>query len=163
MTAPCFRSATADDLPAILALLRDDALGAERERADEAHYRRAMVAILADPNNEILVMEIEGALAGCLQLTYIPGLSRKGAWRAQIESVRIGSSLRGRGLGRRLFEAAIARAQARGCRIVQLTSDKRRRDAQGFYRGLGFVASHEGYKLALAPASVQAAAGRRQD
>ncbi|MHA7125418.1 hypothetical protein ACRTEC_03385 [Janibacter indicus] len=37
----------------------------------------------------------------------------------------------------------------RGATLVQLTSDKRRGDAHRFYERLGYVASHEGFKLEL--------------
>ena len=146
------RPATRDDLPAIVELLADDPLGQTREDTSEptaSCYTSAFAALEADPNNELVVMEREGAVLGCLQLTYIPGLSRKGAWRAQIESVRIASSLRGEGLGRRLFEWAIARAREKNCALVQLTTDKARPEALRFYESLGFQASHEGMKLGL--------------
>jgi ribosomal protein S18 acetylase RimI-like enzyme len=84
-----------------------------------------------------------------LQLTFIPGLSRTGVWRGQIESVRVAKSARGTGLGSDFIEWAVARCAARGCGLVQLTSDKSRRDAIRFYEKLGFVASHEGLKRNL--------------
>jgi len=133
-------------------LIADDGLGRGREDTTEplaACYLRAFDALERDPNNEMIVMAWDGAVVGYLQLTFIPGLSRRGAWRAQIESVRIASALRGQGLGRRLFEWAIARAKEKNCGLVQLTSDKARAEAHRFYSSLGFVASHEGMKLAL--------------
>ena len=133
-------------------MLADDPLGQAREDTSEppaAVYTSAFAALEADPNNELAVMVREGAVIGCLQLTFIPGLSRKGAWRAQIESVRVASSLRGEGLGRRLFAWAITRARDKDCALVQLTTDKARPEALRFYEGLGFQASHEGMKLAL--------------
>jgi GNAT superfamily N-acetyltransferase len=145
------RAATAADLPAILRLLADDPLGKARETAVEAPYRAAFDAIAADPNQAMIVAEADGAVVGCFQLSFLPGLSRRGAWRAQIESVRIDSSLRGRGAGQAMMEWAIARARDRGCALVQLTTDKRRGDAHRFYARLGFVASHEGMKLTLHP------------
>lgn len=48
-----------------------------------------------------------------------------------------------------MFVHAIERARERDCHLVQLTSDKQRPDALRFYEKLGFVASHEGFKLAL--------------
>lgn len=149
-----FREAVAADLDAIVAMLSDDPLGAEREHPDggsAACYRHAFRQIEADPNNAVIVVEAEGALLGCLQLTMIPGLSRAGMMRAQIESVRIAASQRGRGLGRVMFEWAIAEARTRGAGLVQLTTDNSRPDAKRFYEGLGFVATHHGMKLALEP------------
>jgi GNAT superfamily N-acetyltransferase len=146
------RPAERRDLPAVVALLAEDKLGSLRERVEEPLadcYLRAFESMAADPNNRQIVAELDGQVIGCLQLTFIVGLSRRGATRAQIEGVRVARALRGKGIGRRLFEWAIAEARAQGCHLVQLTTDKRRADAHGFYESLGFVASHEGMKLQL--------------
>jgi ribosomal protein S18 acetylase RimI-like enzyme len=146
------RQARREDIPPIVAMLADDALGATRERYQDPlpqPYWDAFNAIDADPNNRLLVAEENGAVVGCLQLTFIPSLSRLGAERAQIESVRIASSQRGSGLGRRLIEEAIAQARTHGSKLVQLTTDKARTDARRFYESLGFTATHEGMKLNL--------------
>ena len=145
------RDAVASDLPAIVAMLADDSLGREREagRVDTL-YGRALAAIDADANNRQLVAIENGEVVGCFQLTFIPGLGRHGSWRAQIESVRVKLSRRGGGVGALIMAWAIERARERGCVLVQLTTDKRRDDAHRFYRRLGFVATHEGMKLALA-------------
>jgi ribosomal protein S18 acetylase RimI-like enzyme len=146
------RDAKREDVPAIVAMLADDALGRARERFEDPlpqPYWDAFAAIEADPNNRLLIAEVNGAVAACLQLTFIPGLSRLGAGRAQIERVRVASAHRGAGLGRKLIESAIAEARRHGSQIVQLTTDKTRADARRFYEGLGFVASHDGMKLNL--------------
>lgn len=147
-----FRTATRADLAVIVEMLADDDLGRERERAGEPlaeGYERAFEAMSADPNQELIVACLDGRVVGSLQLTFIPGLSYQGAWRAQIEGVRVHASARSQGLGQRLIEWAVARARARGCRMVQLTSNKRRTRAIAFYQRLGFTASHEGMKLDL--------------
>ena len=150
-----FREARAADLPAILALLADDPLGKYREMAlpgdaeIPAGYRTAFETIAADPRNQLIVAEVDGAVAGCLQLTFIPGLTYQGGERALVEGVRVSAAVRGQGLGKAMMAHAIALAKARGCVIMQLTTDKRRTEAQDFYRQLGFTASHEGMKLRL--------------
>ena len=149
MSDAVFRAASAHDVPAIVALLADDVLGAAREHPGDAAYDAAFAAIAADPNQLLAVAEMSGRLVGCLQLTFIPGISHRGAWRGQVESVRIGADQRGSGLGRRMMEWAVEQCRARGCRLVQLTTDKTRADARRFYESLGFVASHEGMKRAL--------------
>jgi ribosomal protein S18 acetylase RimI-like enzyme len=151
MSAPLsLRDARRNEVPAIVAMLADDILGGAREQVDDLRlYYDAFDAIARDPNNRLLVAEVDGTIAGCLQLTFIPGLSRGAAWRAQIESVRIAASARGGGFGRRMIEAAIGLARAQGCKLVQLTTDKARADALRFYEGLGFTATHEGMKLTL--------------
>lgn len=149
---PVFRPATAADLPAIVQMLADDALGATRETCATPlprSYLDAFAAIDRDPNNELVVVELHGAVAGVLQLTFIPSISYRGGWRALIESVRIAAPLRAGGLGRQLFAWAIQRAHQRGCHLLQLSSDKQRLDAIRFYESLGFVASHAGMKLHL--------------
>lgn len=148
-----FRRAAAPDLHAIVGLLYDDALGRTRERLsdplDQA-YLAAFEAVDADPNQLLAVGEAaDGAIVACLQLSFIPGLSHLGLWRGQIESVRVASDRRGQGLGERLFEWAIETCRARGCGLVQLTTNAGRAEAQRFYERLGFEASHVGYKLDL--------------
>ena len=149
------RRAVAADLPAIVTLLADDPLGATRETVASPlppAYGAAFAAIERDSNQELVVVtDAHAAVVGVLQLTFIPGITQRGAWRAQIEGVRIAAALRSGGLGRAVFEWAIARARERGCRLVQLATDKTRPDAHRFYRSLGFVASHEGMKLVLTP------------
>jgi GNAT superfamily N-acetyltransferase len=146
------RRATRDDVPEIVRLLADDVLGRERERYElplPQSYYDAFEEIDRDPHQELVVVEEGGRVAGTLQLTFVPGLSHRGARRALVEAVRVDSRLRGRGVGERLMRWAIARARDRGCRVLQLTTDKRRADAHRFYERLGFAASHEGMKLPL--------------
>jgi ribosomal protein S18 acetylase RimI-like enzyme len=148
------RRAEAADVRALVALLAADQLGAGREgdpadRGALAPYLAAFAAIDADPAHLLVDAAGGDAVAGTLQLSFIPGLARRGAWRAQIEAVRVAGNLRGRGLGESMIRWAIAEAERRGCALVQLTTDKRRADAHRFYRRLGFVASHEGMKLDL--------------
>jgi GNAT superfamily N-acetyltransferase len=147
-----FRKATADDLPYILSLLADDSIGAGREIRGESvstEYVQAFEAVSLDGNQLLAVAEQEGRVIGTLQLSFIPGLSRGGAWRGQIEAVRVASDRRGEGIGGAFFKWAIAACRERGCKLVQLTTDKRRLDAHRFYDRLGFVDSHVGYKLQL--------------
>jgi ribosomal protein S18 acetylase RimI-like enzyme len=149
---PRIREGTRADLPAVVALLADDPLGAARERvADplDPAYAAAFAAMRAQGGNVLLVAELEVALVGCLQFVVIPGLSRAGVKRAQIEGVRVARAHRGQGIGQRLVEAAVARAVAEGCGLVQLTTDVARPDAKRFYERMGFVASHHGMKRAL--------------
>ena len=147
-----FRHAHRDDVAAVVAMLADDALGSTREDASDPPnpaYIAGFVAIDRDPNQLLAVGERDGAIVACLQITFIPGLSRLGQWRGQIESVRVASAARGDGIGQQLFEWAIEQCRRRGCGLVQLTSDKTRGDAVRFYERLGFTASHEGLKLNL--------------
>ncbi|MFB8211203.1 MULTISPECIES: GNAT family N-acetyltransferase [unclassified Streptomyces] len=144
------RRATADDLAEIVALLADDPLGAQRESPDDlAPYRAALRRLADDPNQHMMVAVREERVVGTLQLTVIPGLSRRGSTRSVIEGVRIHADERGSGLGTRLIQWAVDESRRQGCQLVQLTSDTSRTDAHRFYERLGFVASHVGFKLAL--------------
>ncbi|MCK7623349.1 GNAT family N-acetyltransferase [Streptomyces sp. RS10V-4] len=150
MSDPVIRRATEADLPAIVAMLADDPLGATRESpGDLAPYRTAFTTLAADPHQHLVVAERDGRVVGTLQLTVIPGLSRRGATRSLIEAVRVHADERGAGLGSVLIEWAVAESRTLGCRLVQLTSDASRTDAHRFYERLGFEASHVGFKRAL--------------
>jgi GNAT superfamily N-acetyltransferase len=145
-----FRRATSEDVPAIVAMLADDALGATRESPDDlTPYLDAFTVIDTDPHQLLVICEQDGAIAGTMQLSFIAGLSRKGATRAVVEAVRIHRDARGSGLGTRMMEWAIGEARDRGCVMVQLTTDASRTDAHRFYERLGFEATHVGYKLML--------------
>lgn len=147
-----FRKAIEQDLPFIVALLADDELGSHREDISSPTnpaYVDAFAAIESDPNNLLLVVESQHQLVGMLQLTFIPYLTHVGTWRCLIEGVRIHSAHRGKGYGELMFQQAIELAREKGCKLVQLTSDKQRPDAIRFYEKLGFIASHEGFKLTL--------------
>ncbi len=147
------RTATDADVAAIVGLIAADQLGATRDgvrdEADLAAYTAAFRSIDADPAHLLVVAERDGQIVGTLQLSFLPGLARRGALRAQIEAVRVAQSERGSGLGAAMMRWAIDEARRRGCALLQLTSDKTRTDAHRFYARLGFVASHEGMKLAL--------------
>ena len=147
-----FRRAGRDDVERIVQMLADDPLGAQRERYElplPRSYLAAFEAIEADPNNEVVVACVDGKVIGVLQITFIPGLTYQGGWRALIEGVRVDAATRSSGLGKALVEHAIERARERGCHLVQLTTDKTRPAAKRFYEALGFVATHEGMKRPL--------------
>ncbi|KZE40248.1 GNAT family acetyltransferase [Bhargavaea cecembensis] len=147
-----FRPAVRSDLEGIVGMLADDNLGRTRENPElplERSYEEAFRAIHEDPNNELIVAEADGKLAGVLQLTFLPSITYRGSWRAMIEGVRTASTMRGRGIGRELILHSIRLAEEKGCRLIQLTTDKSRPDAIRFYESLGFSPTHEGMKLRL--------------
>ncbi|MGW5273196.1 N-acetyltransferase family protein [Streptomyces sp. NPDC004044] len=144
------RPAALTDIPAVVAMLADDPLGAQRESPDDlTPYRAAFQRLADDPNQHVVVAVRDGAVVGSLQLTVIPGLSRRGSTRSIIEGVRVHADERGSGLGTRLIQWAVDESRRQDCQLVQLTSDATRTDAHRFYERLGFIASHVGFKLAL--------------
>lgn len=150
------RHALQADLPAIVRLLADDSLGSGRERAEDlAPYERAFEAIDADPSHLLIVGELlpggtaHAEVVATFQLSFLPGISRQGAWRSQIEGVRVADRLRGQGIGNMMVQWAIEESRRRSCALIQLTTHKTRVAAHRFYERLGFEASHEGMKLTL--------------
>ncbi|MEU3717816.1 GNAT family N-acetyltransferase [Streptomyces californicus] len=144
------RPVTTDDLASVVAMLADDPLGAQRESPEDlTPYEEALQRLTDDPNQHVVVAVREGRVVGTLQLTIVPGLSRRGATRSIIEGVRIHGDERGSGLGTQLIQWAVDESRRQDCRLVQLTSDVTREDAHRFYERLGFTASHVGFKLAL--------------
>ncbi len=145
------REARRADIKRIVEMLDDDALASGREKlgGDMKAYHAAFDIIAVDPNNTLYVWDEDDVAMGCLQLTFIPGMSYQGAWIAKVEGVRVDRSMRGEGIGEEMMKFVIAKARERGCKHVQLMTDKRRHDAQRFYERLGFVMSHEGMKLKL--------------
>ncbi|MBN9584577.1 MAG: GNAT family N-acetyltransferase [Afipia sp. 62-7] len=145
------REARREDIRRMVEMLADDEVARGREdfSGDMAAYEAAFDAIAADANNMLYVWDHQGAVMGCLQLTFIPGMSYGGSWIAKVEGVRVDRSLRGLGIGEQMLDAMIEKSRARGCKQLQLTTDKRRVDAQRFYVRLGFEASHEGMKINL--------------
>ncbi len=144
-----FRKARRDDLRAMLELINDAKMGNVPEHIEDPLpqvYQDAFAVIDADPNQLLVVGEIDGRIVASLQLTFIPGIAHQGAWRAQVEAVRVARALRGQRIGEAMMRHVIALARARGCDRMQLTTNKARDDAHRFYRRLGFVASHEGMK-----------------
>ncbi|MEM8948063.1 MAG: GNAT family N-acetyltransferase [Pseudomonadota bacterium] len=148
-----FRDARAEEVPAIVGLLADDSLGRSREAFGDAidpAYQKAFEAIDRDPNNRLIVADVDGDVAGCMQLTAIPHLTFKGGTRLQIEGVRVKETFRGRRIGAAMIAWAVDVARKEGCHLVQLTSNKAREDALRFYEGQGFEPSHVGFKRYLA-------------
>ena len=146
-----FRAARREDVPAVLALLADDVLGQGREGADISEYYAAYDAMQVEGGNTLIVGEdASGTIIATYQITFISGLSLRAARRAQIESVRVASHLRGQGIGAAMFADAEARARAARCRLMQLTMNASRSDSHRFYQRLGFEPSHTGFKRPLA-------------
>lgn len=147
-----YRAATPADLRFIIELIVEDSVistGDDPADADHADYRNALAAIDADPNQEMIIVERDGSPIGCFQLSYLPGLIRRGMWRGLIEVVHVAEKARNLGIGSDMMRWAIDRCRERNCSMVQLTSNKKRLDAHRFYERLGFLKSHEGFKLYL--------------
>jgi GNAT superfamily N-acetyltransferase len=147
-----YRNATPADLPFIIALIVEDSVvqtGDDPADAAHADYVDALAEITADPNEEMIIVDEDGVPVGCFQLSYLPGLMRRGMKRGQIEVVHVAATHRNRGIGAQMMRWAVERCRQNKCSMVQLTSNKKRVDAHRFYERLGFLKSHEGFKLYL--------------
>ncbi len=145
-----YHHATPEDLPFIIGQIVEDSVVALDDDAGDAmapFYVDALAAITADPHQEMYVVRLDGEAVGCFQLSYLPGLMRRGMWRGQIEVVHVAESRRNAGIGSQMMRWAVERCREKGCGMVQLTSNKKRIDAHRFYERLGFQRSHEGFKL----------------
>ena len=152
MSRLTYRGATPADLGFIVRLIVDDNVVATRDEPDSPDHPRylaAFDAIAADPNQRLVIAELDGISVGTVQLTFIPGISRLGEWRCLVEAVHIAPTHRNLGLGGEMIRWVVEQARQRGCGLVQLTSNKKRLDAHRFYERLGFHKSHEGFKLSL--------------
>lgn len=147
-----YRCATNHDLPTIIALLRDDELGAKRESENnegDLTYFKAFERIRSDPNHYLMVVELHGAIVATCHLTMMPSLTFQGALRMSIEAVRVADAYRAQGIGEWMIRQAIEYGKEQGVSIVQLTTHKSRHKAKSFYERLNFEATHEGMKLVL--------------
>lgn len=147
-----FREATICDLETIVTLLFDDPLGQTRENISfplAPAYFEAFANISSSPNNEQMVLEYEGVIIGCMQISYLHHLNYQGKKIALIEGVRIHKDYQSKGFGKKMFQLALEKIKNQGCHRVELTTDKKRVRAMKFYESLGFTASHQGMKLFL--------------
>lgn len=148
-----YRDATLEDLPLIVRMYADDALGRQREVVSDplsSRYLDAFREIDADPRQRLIVAEEPGGeVVATFQMSFLPHLVLHGGERAQIEAVRVRADRRGAGYGGAVIEWAITQARSRGCPLVQLTTNTERNDAKRFYERLGFQATHLGMKLTL--------------
>lgn len=147
-----FREAVENDVAILVNMIADDILGSKREdnsKPTNSCYISAFGKIKNDPNNELIVVVLENEIVGMLQLTFIQYLGLMGSLRCIIGAVRVQSKYRGQGLGTKIIKWGIKRSAEKGCKVVQITSDKQRYDSIRFYEKLGFKATHEGLRLKL--------------
>ena len=152
MTDLQIRDAQPADLEAIIRLHQEDELGARGDAwtaENRAAYERAFAAIERSPDNRLFVALLDDEVVGTFQLTFIPNLTGRGALRTKVESVKVKGSRRSHGIGARMMEFAAAEARARGAGLLELTSNKARKDAHRFYERIGYSRSHEGFKKKL--------------
>jgi predicted N-acetyltransferase YhbS len=147
------RTATEQDIPSILELYRQLALGGSADEMQNegptGNFRQAFAEISALPGCEVIVAEQESAVIGTAMLMVVPNLSHNALPWAIVENVVVDSGYRGTGVGKLLMEYIKEKAGEAGCYKVQLMSDKRRNEAHKFYAAIGYNATAEGFRLYL--------------
>ena len=140
-----------EQLPAIVALLADDAIGALLEDPSAVDvYQRAFDDMAQNPHSEIYVaLDDAGDVVGCVQMSVAQFLVHRGEKRVEIAGLRINRKLRRSGLGAKLLRHVMEEGRRRGATVAQFTSNKARQEAHMFYERMGFKASHDGYKISL--------------
>jgi len=152
MSGLAFREAEARDLEAIVRLHEEDELGSHGDAwtpENRPAYEAAFAAIARSPDNRLFVVLDGDVVVGTFQLTFIPNLTGRGALRVKVESVKVKAARRSQGIGARMMAFAEAEAKARGAAMLELSSNKARKDAHRFYERIGFARSHEGFKKKL--------------
>jgi GNAT superfamily N-acetyltransferase len=147
-----YRDADEGDVPAIVAMLADDPLGAEREDVSvplPQAYHTAFHTINETPGQRLVVAVETERIVGTMQLLVIAGLSFRGSRHGQIEAVRIATDRRGRGAGAAFVRWGIEELRLAGCTSIQLVSHASRCDAHRFWERQGFEATHRGFKMTL--------------
>ncbi|MEO3434356.1 GNAT family N-acetyltransferase [Inquilinus sp. CAU 1745] len=138
MTRTAIRTATPDDVPAILGLIRELARFEEAEdqvKATEDDLLRDGWGV--SPKFEAMVAEMDGAVEG-FTLFFHNYSTWEGRAGIHIEDLYVSEKTRGTGLGRKLVSAVAALAVERGCRRLDL-SVLDWNPARGFYDALGFA------------------------
>jgi GNAT superfamily N-acetyltransferase len=146
------KKASKSDLPRLVELLIDDELGSKRDgdfEKNKKSYEDMFDLIDKDPNQYLMVILQEDKIIGTCHLTLVPSLTYKGKIRCQIEALRVCSKMRGKGMGHWVIREAIEWGKKNKAKIFQLTADKRRERVKKFYESLGFVPTHDGYKMNL--------------
>jgi len=138
------------DIPEVVSLLSDDEIGRSREVEESARYEAAYDVVARDRSQHLAVVrDRTGRIVGTMQLTVIPGLSRGGATRLQIEGLRVAADRRSRGLGTAMLEWAHDYGRARGAGLAQVATDEVRTRARAFYARLGYDTKDVGLKRPL--------------
>jgi GNAT superfamily N-acetyltransferase len=146
------REAQPEDLEAIIRLHEEDELGAHGDAwtpENRPAYETAFAAIARSPENKLFVAVDGSEVVGTFQLTFIPNLTGRGALRVKVESVKVKAARRSGGIGAQMMAFAEAEARVRGAAMLELSSNKTRKDAHRFYERIGYARSHEGFKKKL--------------
>lgn len=137
------RDATEADLPAVLDLvnaLLDTTTIEWRDEPYSLASRRAWLAAHRAAGDPVLVAVDGGAVVGMAAYADFRDTERWPGYRFTVEhTVHVARSHWGRGVGRRLVEALVARAAASGKRVMVAAVDGENAESVRFHERLGFV------------------------
>ena len=109
-----------------------DSLGDHLDRARFALELAAVPGDYAPPKGALFLARVDGEAAGCV------GVRPLAADICELKRLYTRSAFRGRGLGRKLLEAAVGAARAAGYAAIRLDTLPSMADAQALYARLGF-------------------------
>ncbi|MBI5852252.1 MAG: GNAT family N-acetyltransferase [Planctomycetes bacterium] len=118
--------------------------------ADEGQIAGRLADLLAS-HEVVLVAERDAVLLGVLSVHVTPVLHRPRPV-GRLTMLVVAAVARGLGVGRALVEHAERILAARGCGLVEVTSNQRRTDAHAFYRRIGYEVTSLRFMKALPPA-----------
>ncbi len=132
------RTATAEDLPALLDLYRQAGFGTDTMNIDRA--RDMLARIEAYPDYRIyVILDSDGSALGTYVLLIMDNIAHDGRPLAIVEQVVVTAEQKGKGLGKAMMQHAMEEARKVGCYKLQLSSHTRFKDAHAFYDKLGFT------------------------
>jgi len=127
------REARAADVPALARLAGELGYASSKEQ-----MTRRFARVSADKEHRIFVAEdASGAVIGWVQVHFTRWLASDA--RGEVVGLVVAAGARGRGIGRRLMEAAETWTKAQGGTLLALRSNILRKETHTFYEKLGYT------------------------
>lgn len=148
MTEVLIREAVEDDLAGVLRLYVQPGLD-DGDVLSESEARALYRRFQRYPSYRLYVAEAQSEIVGTFALLIMDNLAHRGAPSGVVEDVVVAADWQGRGVGRRMMEAARSLCGAAGCYKMALSSNLKREAAHAFYQSLGF--DQHGYSFRVRP------------
>ncbi len=137
------RDANATDSEALILLLNE----LENNQADPSIFNQILASYLADPMT--LLRVLESSTDGIIGFVSCKGqyLLHHQGLVCEIQEMIVTSSQQGKAYGKKLIEDVVQQVQMMGAVSLEVTSNKRRKEAHAFYQAVGFRNSHEKFTI----------------